>query len=488
MKQWRTTGVFLLGIAAFILSNGKFLYGVAAWAFVPLLIWATKDWSYKKSLLWLALGLGLGNQLAFSGVVPETPVVFLKWMPALAGAHYALPFILQKWAFNKTKGFAATLVLPIFYTLLDQLNMQFNPSGTFGLLGYSQIGLAPVAQWAAVIGAIGLTFAVTWVGSVIAWKLVHGKAVSSRPLVAFCMVTLVAVTAGGVRYYSANSETVPAAGVHVLDREGETVLSLQSTERSEFKAASDRVVEDLYDATEALLQDGAKIVSHSEASAMIAVADKAAYLERFSELAAQYEAIIVTVPYVFDEVNQNVLYIINAEGTVLTEHFKYGGNLFEGSVKGDGLLEAVDTDYGKMAGVICWDKDFPLTMTQIGLAGTDLLFIPSADWYEIARYHTVVGQFRGIENGANVMTQAVNGLSMISDYTGRAYVEMNHYDNDVWTMAGEVPIQGVKTIYPTIAPYLGLLNLVGAVIIIVWVKRSKKRGAYETGVDLSQKR
>ncbi|GKT32828.1 hypothetical protein ADUPG1_002353, partial [Aduncisulcus paluster] len=82
------------------------------------------------------------------------------------------------------------------------------------------------------------------------------------------------------------------------------------------------------------------------------------------------------------EKNENVLYIIDENGATLLSHYKYGGNAFEGSVEGDKILHKAQTSAGTLSGIICWDKDFPTVVSQLGPLNIDTLFIPSADWKE----------------------------------------------------------------------------------------------------------
>ncbi len=49
-------------------------------------------------------------------------------------------------------------------------------------------------------------------------------------------------------------------------------------------------------------------------------------------------------------------------------------------VPGDGKVPIVESPYGRLANVICFDADYPGTMRQAGQAGADLMLVPSDDW------------------------------------------------------------------------------------------------------------
>ena len=63
---------------------------------------------------------------------------------------------------------------------------------------------------------------------------------------------------------------------------------------------------------------------------------------------------------------ENKLLLIDPTGAIVMEHIKYGGNIVEGTLLGDGKLQAVTTPFGVLSGVICWDMDYPATIQQTG--------------------------------------------------------------------------------------------------------------------------
>ncbi len=67
----------------------------------------------------------------------------------------------------------------------------------------------------------------------------------------------------------------------------------------------------------------------------------------------------MTSPYVNyihqPDLDENKLLLFNPEGDLVMTHYKYGCNIIEGSKPGDKVLQLVDTEYGRLTGVICWD-------------------------------------------------------------------------------------------------------------------------------------
>ncbi|MFC0523644.1 nitrilase-related carbon-nitrogen hydrolase [Pontibacillus salicampi] len=475
----------LLGVGGLFmaLSNGRFLLAPAAWLFPVIFLFAIRDMGWRIALVSLTLVMAIGNQLSFHKMLPSLPIPLFEYVPALAGAMYAIPFVLQKVVYQRTHSFVATLFLPCVYTLLDYLNVYVNPFGTFGVLGYSQHEFLAVAQVASVVGVTGITFLIIWTASIVYWLSLSAPGVSKRKVALVTGAALMLlVTWGGIRVnHTIEEDTVLVSGLHTIDRtDGEVleIFSLHSKEEESFLQKAEERMEQVINQTEAEARTGANIIHHAEGVVVIDEAQKEAYLQRLGEVAERWGVYIVTVPYIFTEKenpNENVLYIIDSDGEVALEHYKYGGNIVEKTVEGEKTIPFVDTEYGRMAGIICWDKDFPTVVDQIGEQDVDLLFIPSADWKEISPYHTIVGNFRGIENGANVITQTVNGMSMIADYKGQTLVKMDHFTTDHWVMRGHVSTSGIATAYSSWGKYFIGCIIMTLMLSFLFIYRSKKR-------------
>ena len=145
-------------------------------------------------------------------------------------------------------------------------------------------------------------------------------------------------------------------------------------------------------------------------------------------------------------------------------------------VQGDGKVPIVDTPYGRLATVICFDADYPATMRQAGQAGADLMFVPADDWQAIDPYHTYDATFRAIENGFSEVREASKGLSMTVDYEGRVLSATDYYTTDDQVMVAYVPMHGVRTIYATIGDLFAWLCIIGLVALTgLAIMQSRKR-------------
>jgi apolipoprotein N-acyltransferase len=176
---------------------------------------------------------------------------------------------------------------------------------------------------------------------------------------------------------------------------------------------------------------------------------------------------------------ENVVRIIDPNGDVVLTHLKYGGNDFEGTLKGDGVLQTVDTPYGKLSAVICWDADFPNAIKQAGEQNVDLLFVPSNDWLAVKDIHAGMATFRAVENGMTIFRQTGQGVSLVSDAYGKVINRVDMFEENATGFTGiqvvQTPIGSVDTAYTTIGDGFGIAALIGLAGLLVglWVTRKK---------------
>ena len=255
------------------------------------------------------------------------------------------------------------------------------------------------------------------------------------------------------------------ASLHTYDRAGlSRSWQLYVTNKAAFRTESEGQLQQLMANTRTQARAGTQLVMWSESSPMLLTADEARVLTLLRKLAHDERIYLVAYPYLYSHPmsrDQNKLWLIDPAGQLLATHYKYGGNLLEGCVKGDEKLQAADTPLGKLTGIICWDGDFPQTVRQTSALETGLLLIPAADWDAISPLHTVVAQFRGIENGCSVVRQTLSGRSVMADPYGRVISQMNHFTTTNWLMQGQLPTQHVPTIYGYLGDWFAWLCLAG---------------------------
>jgi apolipoprotein N-acyltransferase len=227
-------------------------------------------------------------------------------------------------------------------------------------------------------------------------------------------------------------------------------------------------------------ENGANIVVLQEGAGM-GLTDQVEKLLSEAALIAKEENIYIVLP-TFDFGKSpavNAVHIIDPNGEIVLNHIKYGGNQFEGTLKGNQILQTVDTPYGKLSAVICWDADFPNIIKQVGAQHVDLLVIPSQDWLGVRDIHAGMATFRAVENGMTIFRQTGQGVSVVSDAYGNMVNRVDSFEGTAGRFVSiqkvSTPISSVVTLYPIIGDLLGNVMLVGLIGLFVGLIVTRKK-------------
>jgi len=128
----------------------------------------------------------------------------------------------------------------------------------------------------------------------------------------------------------------------------------------------------------------------------------------------------------------------------------------------------VETPFGRIASVICFDLDFPSLLRQAGQARVDLMFVPANDWKAVAALHQHQATFRAIEQGFALVRATSNGISVASDSHGRVVGMTNSFATGDGVLVAQVPVQGVPTIYARIGDLFAWGCVLGCVAFMAW--------------------
>lgn len=213
---------------------------------------------------------------------------------------------------------------------------------------------------------------------------------------------------------------------------------------------------------------GAQLVVWPENAVWLAAEDEQALITRGKQV-AQDEGIYLALGYAVDYQDgspyENKLVIIEPSGDIAMEHLKFGGQAIEGFKAGDGVLRTVETPFGTLSGIICWDTFFQKPVLQAGRNGTDILISTSFEFREIVPMHAQITTFRSIENGVSLIRVADNGISFVTDPYGRTVASVDFFNTSERVMVAQVPAYHVTTLYSIIGDAFGWLAVAGLVMI-----------------------
>ncbi len=487
--RWSYLWLLLGGLlAVFSLSVGRWIIPLAAWLgpIFVLRFFRTQRRVWLAYLL-AAVTTGIAVAVALPPFLGSLTISIVIGSALIAN----LAPLADRLLTPRLGGFASTLIYPLAFTAIEFLNAAVNPLGSYGAQAYSQYDNLPLLQLASVTGIWGVTFLILWFTSIANWAWERGFAWSEikHGVTFYAGLLSLILVAGQVRLWFAPPpvETVRVAGITAVDWRASQIELLQAlnTDRPAFRRLAQARYPLYFDATIREARAGAKIVVWPEHAAPVAQEDEPALLARAAEVARAehiYLAVSLMSFPIDDSAYQAKLLVIDPQGAVVLEHLKYGGVGFEGNrVNGDGVLRTADTPYGTLAGVICWDTDYPGIVLQAGRKGVDILLSPSLEFRDMDPIHAHMARLRAIENGVSMVRIADNGLSVITDPYGRVLASMDHFTAGERVIVAQVPTRGVATFYPLVGDLFGWLALAGFVVIAalaVYVGRHPRSTAH----------
>ncbi len=484
-----------LAIAAALLlfANGVDTVPLAAWFAPILLLRFVRTQSLKAGLPVAYVVLTATFPFQFRGMVPIPGVVYYIFL-LLTGITLVLPYVVDRLLARRLSGFLAMLVFPAAWAAVEYLS-SFMGYGTWGSAAYAMYGNLPLLQLLSVTGLWGITFLLGWVASTCNWLWEEGFASPQARRGAWaCFGAVAAVLLlGGLRValFPPNSQTVRVASIS--DRTVGPELSLPVKIRLfEGKATSEDLLairpwasaidEDLLARAEREMQAGAKIVFWGEADAKLLKEDEAAFIARGQALAVTYNAYFGMAVGVLSMGKprplENKLVLIQPNGKVAWEYSKahpVPGFEDKMQVLSDGKLRSLDTPYGHLSSVICFDADFPQLLAQGGALGADIMLVPSNDWQEIDPWHTQMASFRAIEQGFNLIRHTSHGLAAAYDYQGRQLAAMDHFRTADYALVSQVPTKGARTIYSRLGDWFAWVCI--AVLILLRIQSLRRTRA-----------
>jgi apolipoprotein N-acyltransferase len=480
----------MIGAILLLFANGKWIAPIATWLFPVFFIRFMRTQKSAWHILICAIVYASVFCIAWQGLIPFPGILYYVVASGL-GLIFFLPFLIDKILVPRLQGFIATLVFPLAYTSFEYIGFQFTPFGTWGSLAYTQYGNLPLMQIASLTGIYGVTFLITWFAAVVnwAWEQQFDWLKISKGIKIYAGAMVAVLVFGGMVlvFLSPKSNEVKVAGVQ--SGLGKTLLASEyewfyegDVTKANWESILSKnkvVIDDLFIKSELAAKGGARIIAWAEASVLVPKVDEQVFIERGKQLAQQeqiyleiaYSAILHTDPTQLPENKmwENKVVFITPSGDVLPQYRKtilVPGLEAMLAEKGNDDAPLINTPYGRISALICYDNDFPsFVRKNVGKAGVDLLIDPSGDWEDIDPYHTNIMAFRAIENGFSVLRVTYQGLSAAYDYQGRTLAMMDYFTTDDKILTAHIPEKGIPTIYAKIGDVFAWLCVVGFITI-----------------------
>lgn len=482
-----SVAVFLAAAALLPFANGGHSIPVAAFLAPLLLLRFTRAQRPIVGLLTTLVAQSIAFAIQLRGMIPVPGVIHTVIVMIYASALTA-PYVADRLIAPRLRGWFATLVFPCAWASTDYL-LSLSPYGSWGAAGYSLYGNLPLLQLLAVTGLWGLTFLIGWVAAAAnrVWELGGPSPPALR--VAGVTAGVVAAVAffGGARLvlFPPDAPTVRIASLSRIDltlHPDPKVVGrffaqrpLDPEEVATIRSRAATTDNDLLERAEREARAGARIVFWGEANAPVLAEDEADLIRRGSEVAKRSGIYLGMALAAWHREAKlplgNKLVLIGPDGNVAWEYYKahpVPGGEAAISITRDGKLRALDTPYGRLTSVICFDADFPRLLSQAGDLRADIVLDPSNDWKAIDPWHTQMASFRAIEQGVNLVRHTSLGLSAAFDYQGRVLATMDHYLATEPALVSQVPTRGVRTPYARFGDWFAWVSLAGLAVLAAW--------------------
>ncbi|HEY3991936.1 MAG TPA: nitrilase-related carbon-nitrogen hydrolase [Ktedonobacteraceae bacterium] len=475
---WLALGIILSLFAA----NGRWDLGPAAWLgpLFFLRFTRTRGPLIGFAGVWLA---SVGTMLFFlyesELLNPLWIVVFLIFSTVLA-----LPYLLDRLLAPRlclVSVVLATLVFPLSRAACEYL-ISFTPYGSLLSLAYTQYGNLPLLQLLFVTGIYGVSFLMAWFASVgngiweqhFAWPRIRTVTLLYSGLLALVLL------GGNLRltFFAPSAPTIRVAGISAASSTYDQtpgprqMVQMVRTNPSHLRALLAALDNELLDRSRTEARAGAKIVIWPEVGAVALASDETHLITQAATLAQQEHIYLEMGLGVFQPpaTFHDQAILIDPEGRVVWTYNKaHPVPGLDPFAPGDTSAPVVETPYGRLSTVICFDADFPALMRDAGSKRVDIMLVPSNDWQASDPWHTHDATFRAIENGYSLVLQASKGLAMTVDSQGRVLAATDYFTTDQQTMIAFVPIQGVWTIYSVVGDLFAWLCIAGMFVLAGFV-------------------
>ena len=431
----------LLGVLATTLSGLNWHLGIASWLAPVFMLFFTRN--NKKYALWLlfvgAFIAGCISRTCFAVNDKSQTTIITNGL--LFALPFTIPYIVDKLMYRNNRNFWYTLVFPTIVVLTEYILS--TTVGSWGLTAHTVSLGNPLAQSVSMIGLFGLGFIITWFGSLVNWinnKGIRNKA-TMRGMIIYISVLFFLLGYGIIRSRKKENTKV----VHVAAITGKTdILNVFNTYNSVFDTLSkfpkSKIPQQIFSTgkeitaiisdSEEALNHKAKIVVWNEYALILNRAQQDSVVQKVCTLSEKYKAYILisfldqSAPQQAKAFNNTCL-LITPEGEVVWKYLKSGLHPIGEKPfinQGDYKMPYLDTEFGRLGALICYDLDLlPLTK-QIHEKEIDILLVPSFDWDKITPLHANMAAFAAIQYGIPIIRPDGNGYTQIFNNKGKSII------------------------------------------------------------------
>ena len=423
------------------------------------------------------LAANLIRWVNFAGMSIISDILFSLYF----GALNLIPFLIDEFFYKKVKEWKSIFIFPLFMAFFDYISA-FMPIANHNMYAYALRADIQYLQIISLFGGYFITFIIALFATILDYSIDFYKREKKISIFAYIYIALVIIIYffGMIRLLvhiegeKINISSVTGISQYPADNDFENEGFLNMSEYLDYINKTMKIAKDSY----------SQIINYAEEAFFIeSKEDKEEIITKTCEYAKKYSIFVVLcLDYYGDEKGAiNEALLISDEGEVLYDYHKQNlipkmeSEYYEDLEE----LKAIDTKYGRISIVICYDINFPNFINSLSRKHIDLLFAPAWDWDSIAEWHSNDARYRAIEGGFNLIKNTANGVIITTDDRGRALSYFIARDNEDYNVVSTVRIKGSKTLYSYIGEFINYFYLVALILVLIldkiieWYKLKK---------------
>ena len=353
--------------------------------------------------------------LTIAGFLAGRNMILGPTMWIVAGAAsfgFTAIFILHKLFFFKANFWLSAILFGILVTSLEYLFGLINPFGAWTSSGYALFPILKYLNWLPIFGGFGVYF-YSFLYAIISYFIfqlvINFDQIKERVFYSKCLVGIILIGLIFPSFIPSNL-TTKSKNVKV------GLVNSQTSASDNMYNKLDRISKIALNSD--IVLTGEAFFRFNNYAQQTEAFDKLASISKTTNSYIFVGLISVGENLKFDRSNKLVGW--NPKGEIVMNYTK--ANLLPIEVyiynKGKSEIPFVDTEFGRIGGVICFDSDHPEYISQSRLLGLDYLLVPVNEWSGIAHRHTQQIAFRAKENNFTVINSAVNGSNRITNSKG----------------------------------------------------------------------
>ena len=135
---------------------------------------------------------------------------------------------------------------------------------------------------------------------------------------------------------------------------------------------------------------------------------------------------------------------------------------------GNSILPILDTEYGKISNVICYDYDFPSLLKQANENKVNIMLVPAYDWKEFAHMHSKMAQFETLQSGKLLIRANGKGINIVTDNYGKVIAELNTFNSKDRILYANLPLHTTSTVYTETGNIFAILCIIFFILSIIF--------------------